>query len=45
VFVPFKKKPFFELDTNPTSEETESLRKTRIKKDGNYISKLKFAGE
>jgi hypothetical protein len=34
VFVLFKKdrRPFFELDTNPTSEEIESLKKPAPKK-------------
>jgi len=46
VFVLFKDRiPFFELDTYPTSEEIESLRKTRTKKNQNNICKLKFAGE
>jgi len=44
VFVPFKKdrRPFFELDINPTSEEIESLRKTRTYNMRHYISKFEL---
>jgi hypothetical protein len=46
VFVLFKdRRSFFELDTNPTSEEIESLRKARITKIRYHICKFKFAGD
>jgi hypothetical protein len=46
VFVLFKdRRPFFELDVDPASEEIEDLRKTRIKRVLHHISKFKLAGE
>ena len=46
VFVLFKKDrgPFFELEI-PTSEETESLRKTRTQQKPIHIHKFNLAGE
>jgi hypothetical protein len=43
VFVLYKdRRPFFELDTHPTSEEIESLRKTRTKKQVYTFTSLRM---
>jgi hypothetical protein len=43
VLVPFKdNEPFFELDDDSTSEEIESLRKTRTHSMRHYISKFEL---
>jgi len=39
------RRSFFDLDTHPTSEEIESLMKTRNQKLHTCVSKYDFAGE